>query len=757
MALSSKIPPPPKTTKKKILMALHTVILDFFSFASLFFSLSRARSPVHERVPNVQERKRRGLICPLVQMARNGRGGAGRKTNGAVDEVYALSTAGATEPSTSTSASPLLRQQQPHDSDNRSNLFPTRRPLLEEALALFSLALPLSCDQAGSFAASVVSAAVVARSSLGASQTAALFLGRSLVSITGLAPVLGSLSAIETFAGAAHGAANADEARERRRAGEEDEEGGDGGGRNDGDDDDENDDNGENNNATVVVGARAALGSVLQRALLAAFALSAAASLLWTARRGAAGRFVLVRVLGQDPEISAPAARFAARWPPALFLWAVSEACRRTAVAQGAVRACACVSLLMLLTAGPLTRFLVTGRGIVGSSSSSLASSSSSSSSSSFSSSIFSSTGLGLGLDGSDAADAGMALLSAAGMALVVLGLDSQRPSKSQRAWHGFSRDALCSLEAWRAHVKLAAPAAVLVCASWWAGQAAVVIAGRLPDGQGSLNPMTTTTTTTSLFSLLSSSFSSPSASTTPPPSLSATSSGASLAAAGVLLNVRAASYMMADGVASAAAVRVANDLGAGDWRRARLAARLAAATGALLGLAAAAAAVGRARSWSVALCPSENACSEIVVKAAPFLGIAMAVEAAAGAAGGALRGCGRQATAVGVSLAGAWALGLPLQAWLALRPPAFAVALGAGPGVPGLLAGAAMASCCLFAALAAVVSRLDWAREARRAAVAVEVSGSTSGSAVSTRRRSEGGGGVLREPLLVATSAAGE
>ena len=246
------------------------------------------------------------------------------------------------------------------------------------------------------------------------------------------------------------------------------------------------------------------------------------------------------------------------------------------------------------------------------------------------------------------------------------------------------------------------------------------------------------TTTAKTVFSPFSSSFS------------SSSSTGASLAAAGVLLNVRAASYMMADGVASAAAVRVANDLGAGDWRRARLAARLAAAAGALLGLGAAAAAVGGAESWSAALCPSggsttTTACAEIVVKSAPFLGLAMAAEAAAGAAGGALRGCGRQATAVGVSLAGAWALGLPLQAWLALRPPRLAVALGAGPGVPGLLAGAACASCCLLAALAAVVARLDWRREARRAALAVEVSGSTSGS-VSR-------GALLREPLLVATA----
>ena len=625
-----------------------------------------------------------------------------------------------TDPTTPTSTSSALLPAPPppplHESDdNNSRLRFPPRPLYEEAYALLSLALPLSCDQAGSFAASVVSAAVVARSSLGATQTAALFLGRSLVSITGLAPVLGSLSAIETFSGAAHGAANANEALMGEEGQEEG--GGGGGGRNDIEDDDENS-----------VGARAALGSVLQRALLAAFALSAAASLLWTARGGTLGRFVLVRILGQDPSISKPAARFAARWPPALFLWAVSEACRRTAVAQGAVRACACVSLLMLLTASPLTKLLVTGNGIA----------SLSSAASSASSPSPPNGGLGLGLDGSDAADACMALFSALGMAFVVLRLDALRPNKSQRAWHGFSREAH-SVAAWKSHLSLAAPAAVLVCASWWAGQAAVVIAGRLSSEDDISNGRRGGLATTPPFSLLaSSSFS----------STTSASGAASLAAAGVLLNVRAASYMMADGVASAAAVRVANDLGAGDWRRARLAARLAAAAGAVSGLGAAAAAVGGVQLWSRAMCPSGNACSGIVVKSAPFLGLAMAAEAAAGAAGGALRGCGRQATAVGVSLAGAWGLGLPLQAWLALSPPGFAVALGAGPGVPGLLAGAALASCCLLAALGVVVSGLDWEAEARRAAVAVEVSssGSRSGRSGGASR------GALREPLLVAT-----
>ena len=107
--------------------------------------------------------------------------------------------------------------------------------------SLYKLALPMSADQLLSFSASVISSTVVARLgererekrerargasallpgekkntqppplhsspllSKGSSTLAALFLGRSLVNMTGLSPVLGSVSAVETFSGAAHG------------------------------------------------------------------------------------------------------------------------------------------------------------------------------------------------------------------------------------------------------------------------------------------------------------------------------------------------------------------------------------------------------------------------------------------------------------------------------------------------------------------------------------------------------------------------
>ena len=485
-------------------------------------------------------------------------------------------------------------QQLRHQNDPLENT-PTSPP---SPPSLLTLAIPLATDQAGSFAASIVSAAVIA-ATLGPAATAALFLGRTLVSATGLAPVLGSLTAIETFAGAAHGAATVE---------------------------------GQG-------GARAALGLTLQRALALATVAGCAAATLWTL----CGTPLLIS-LGQDPSLAAPAARFAVRWVPALLLWGASEACRRTAVAQGAVRACACVSLCVLASSRPLTSIL-TARS---------------------------------GLDGADTADALMATLSLCGMVAVLAALDASRPPSDRALRHGVAPSRALHPAALAAHAAVAAPAAAMVCLSWWAGQAAVVVAGTLQ------NP------------------------------------GSALAASGVVLNMRAVSYMLADGLATAAAVRVAVELGGGKPATAATAAKLATTAGAVVGGCAAVAVVAARHAWSVALCPAGSACSTIAASSAPALGVAMLAEATAGAAAGGLRGCGRQARVAGASLALAWGVGLPLQAWLALAPPAIAIKLGLGPGVPGLLAGGAAASSALAVWMVGAATTTRWREEADRAAAAV-------------------------------------
>ena len=394
---------------------------------------------------------------------------------------------------------------------------------------------------------------------------------------------------------------------------------------------------------------RAALGLVLQRALLIAAAMTALATLLWAG----AGGSILTHLLRQPPATSAGAAAFAARWAPALLLWGISEACRRTAVVQGGVKACAAVSGVVCLAARPLTAWLV-GVGDARTAPRLLPSA----------------------LAGSAAADTAMAALSAAGMAGVVALLDAGR-EPGDRAWNGWQvRAVLSDGRAWRAHARVALPAAALVCLIWWAGQATVLLAGALP-----------------------------------------TAPDTALAAAGVLLNVRAASFMLNDGLAGAAAVRVAVDLGAGSPRAAATAAAAAGASGAVVGALLGGVAVAAVRGWAPALCPAAGGCVRVVTAAVPMLSLAMASDAAGGALAGGLRGCGRQKTAAGIALAGGWVVGVPLQAWLASgraprgRPPWL------GPGVPGLIAGSALASAAQAVALLVAVRRLDWGREAGRSA----------------------------------------
>lgn len=71
------------------------------------------------------------------------------------------------------------------------------------------------------------------------------------------------------------------------------------------------------------------------------------------------------------------------------------------------------------------------------------------------------------------------------------------------------------------------------------------------------------------------------------------------------------------------------------------------------------------------------------------------------------LRGAGRQWTGAGLNLAGWWGVGVPLAYYLALP---------AGMGVQGLWGGFATASALQAVVQHAVVARMDWEEEVRRA-----------------------------------------
>jgi len=152
------------------------------------------------------------------------------------------------------------------------------------ARRLWVLAWPLCWTEVLSFAKELIVTACVGRW-LGPGPLAALVLGQTLYNVTGNAPVLGVVTAMETYCGQAYGA--------RRFS---------------------------------------LLGATLQRALALSLLVSAGAALLW-ARGGA-----LLAATGQDPVIAAAAGRFTAALSPALAMDAADQCVRRFLAAQGVAR-----------------------------------------------------------------------------------------------------------------------------------------------------------------------------------------------------------------------------------------------------------------------------------------------------------------------------------------------------------------------------------------------------------------------------------
>jgi hypothetical protein len=152
------------------------------------------------------------------------------------------------------------------------------------ARRLWVLAWPLCWTEVLTFAKELIVTASVGRW-LGPGPLAALVLGQTLYNVTGNAPVLGVVTAMETYCGQAYGA--------RRFA---------------------------------------LLGHTLQRALALSLLVCAGAAALWS--RGGA----LLAATGQDPAIAYAAGRFTAALSPALAMDAADQCVRRFLAAQGVAR-----------------------------------------------------------------------------------------------------------------------------------------------------------------------------------------------------------------------------------------------------------------------------------------------------------------------------------------------------------------------------------------------------------------------------------
>lgn len=178
---------------------------------------------------------------------------------------------------------------------------------------LWALAWPLAWMEVLTFAKELIITAFVGR--LGALELSALVLAQTLYNVTGNAPMLGVVTAMETFCGQAHGA--------RRYQ---------------------------------------MVGVVLQRALAISLTYCVGALLLWTR-----GTYLLVR-MGQDPRIAAAAGSFTLALGPALVLDAADQCCRRYLSAQAVVQPLMVVTLLAtLLTPVFLYLFVMRwGMGLLG-------------------------------------------------------------------------------------------------------------------------------------------------------------------------------------------------------------------------------------------------------------------------------------------------------------------------------------------------------------------------------------------------------
>jgi len=265
---------------------------------------------------------------------------------------------------------------------------------LHEVGRLLALSLPLIATNTSSFLISTISIVFVGH--IGKFELSVAVLAASIFNVTGLSFLLGSLGALETLCSQAYGAKN-----------------------------------------------YRAVGIVLQRSLLFTITLAALVATIWSQAEK------LLRFLGQDPAISAAAARYLHWSIPALFFVGCGDCLKRYLTAQNCV-APATVASIMAVVVAPLVNWILIvkwGEGLYG---------------------------------------AAMAANVAQGVPFIVMVLWTMHREASMKAaaspeqtWHGWSQEAL---RGWGEYLRLAGPSAAMVCLEWSTFEACVILAGWLED-----------------------------------------------------------------------------------------------------------------------------------------------------------------------------------------------------------------------------------------------------------------------------------
>jgi MATE family multidrug resistance protein len=174
-----------------------------------------------------------------------------------------------------------------------------------------------------------------------------------------------------------------------------------------------------------------------------------------------------------------------------------------------------------------------------------------------------------------------------------------------------------------------------------------------------------------------------------------------SLAAHQIAINAASFSYMVPLGLGSAAAVRVGQGVGSGDWRQAVDAGWTAIGLGVTIMGAFGVLFVGAPRLIGRLFTPDETVIEAAVILLA-LAALFQLFDGAQGVATGALRGAGNTRIAAVTHLGGYWAIGLPLGYWLCFA---------AGWGAAGLWTGL-----CVALMLIGIVLAGAWAHITRRA-----------------------------------------
>ncbi|GFR39891.1 hypothetical protein Agub_g396, partial [Astrephomene gubernaculifera] len=369
------------------------------------------------------------------------------------------------------------------------------------------------------------------------------------------------------------------------------------------------------------------LGLVLQRALLVCWAACVPVALLWSQ----APR--LLAAMHQQPDIVAGASRYLSIATPALFLSVLSACLFRYLVTQHRVRPS---TICTLVTAAlcPIYNWLLIYR-------------------------------FKMGLEG-----AAWAFVASTGTYSVLLVCytvvrDWRRYKCNHpvQTWPGFSRGAL---QGWGTYLRLAAPAAAMICMEWWMFEFVIVMSGCL----GAFAEV-------------------------------------AVAVTGISFHITSWTYMIPMSLGTAANARVSNALGSGSAQGARTAARTAISTTLCLQLCIAAGLFAGRHHVAQAFTTQPDIVHH-VGRIMPVLSASAVGDGLIAVLGGVLRGSGRQSLGAALNLVGYWLVGCPLAVLLGFK---------AGWDVLGFWCGLASATSLQAIILSVVISRCDWNREVARAA----------------------------------------